>query len=153
MAMKALPTCACLAIRGVKMMFMWRIWRRLMMVMIVPLDHSALLGQMMMMMIVLIMIVMTMIVMTMRTLPTCALFGKKRCEDGVYVENLEMLMMIHSALLDRMMTMMMMILIMIVMTLTAYPVLCLARRGVKMVITAVAVIPQRKTRFPPYLHF
>ena len=56
MAMKALPTCACLAIRGVKMMFMWRIWRRFMMVMIVPLDHSALLGQMMMMMIVLIMI-------------------------------------------------------------------------------------------------
>ena len=48
-----------------------------MMVMIVPLDHSALHGQMMMMMIVLIMIV-----MTMRTLPTCALFGKKRCEDG-----------------------------------------------------------------------
>ena len=36
---------------------------------------------------------------------------------------------------------------------SAYPVLCLARRGVKMVITAVAVIPQRKTRFPPYLHF
>ena len=77
-----------------------------------------------------------------------------RCGLGIdYVENLEMLMMIHSALLDRMMTMMMMILIMIVMTLTAYPVLCLARRGVKMVITAVAVIPQRKTRFPPYLHF
>ena len=36
---------------------------------------------------------------------------------------------------------------------SAYPVLCFARRGVKMVITAVAVIPQRKTRFPPYLHF
>ena len=36
---------------------------------------------------------------------------------------------------------------------SAYPVLCLARSGVKMVITAVAVIPQRKTRFPPYLHF
>ena len=36
---------------------------------------------------------------------------------------------------------------------SGYPVLCFARRGVKMVITAVAVIPQRKTRFPPYLHF
>ncbi len=34
---------------------------------------------------------------------------------------------------------------------STYPVLCLARRGVKMVITAVAVIPQRKTLFPPYL--
>ena len=33
----------------------------------------------------------------------------------------------------------------------AYPVLCFARRGVKIVITAVAVIPQRKTRLPPYL--
>ena len=38
--------------------------------MIVPLTHSALLGQMMMIMIVLIMIVMTMIVMTMKALPT-----------------------------------------------------------------------------------
>ena len=33
----------------------------------------------------------------------------------------------------------------------AHPVLCFARRGVNIVMTAVAVIPQRKTLFPPYL--
>ena len=33
----------------------------------------------------------------------------------------------------------------------AHPVLCFASRGVNIVMTAVAVIPQRKTLFPPYL--